>query len=135
MWWGKIKRSNREKKLHKGAYRTESGRSQMSTACKAKGRFKTTDLIISGDFEGELITSELLTTTENSVIQGRVVVHDAVIGGRLYGEILAKGQLTLLSSAIVEGSIACEALQIDLGASFDGVCFTSDPKVRLLKHT
>lgn len=108
---------------------------QLSSALKAKGRLRSPDLIISGDFEGELISSDLLTTTESSVINGRVVVNDAVIGGRIYGEIHAKGQLTLLSSAIVEGSIACTALQIDLGASFEGVCFTSDPKVRPLDCT
>ena len=110
-------------------------KSEVPSSCTVSGKMAAANLVISGNFEGELISSDLLTTTSESIFNGIAVVNDAVLGGRFYGEIRVKGQVTLLSTAILEGNIVCSNLKIDLGARFDGRCYTPGTGFGLVKYS
>jgi cytoskeletal protein CcmA (bactofilin family) len=86
---------------------------------KVSGKINTSgDVVIEGDFEGDIIARNLTINTTGRV-SGKVVVQTAIIDGELSPEINCSGLLTIKPNGRLHGKITYNDLIVELG----GKCF------------
>ena len=86
-----------------------------------KGSIKfSSDLIIDGKIEGEVISDGSLTIGENALIKGEVKTRSVIIFGKVEGNITVQERCEIKNNAILVGDIAAGTLAIKEGATFMG---------------
>ena len=86
-----------------------------------KGSIKfSSDLIIDGKIEGEVISDGSLTIGENALVKGEVKTRSLIIFGKVEGNITVQERCELKNNAILVGDIAAGTLAIEEGATFMG---------------
>ena len=78
------------------------------------------DVQIDGTIEGD-VTSRTLTVTDAATVRGSISAETIRIAGTVAGGITGKS-VTLTRTARVEGDIVHQALAIESGANFEGLC-------------
>ena len=82
---------------------------------KVSGKINTSgDVVIEGDFEGEIIARNL-TVNPTGRVTGKVTVQSASVDGELNPEIHCSGLLTIKSNGRVHGRITYSALSVEQG--------------------
>lgn len=82
----------------------------------------SSSLLINGRIEGNIRTSEKVTIGPSGSVTGNIICINADIEGRLEGELSVKDKLVLRATAFIIGDIFTSKLQIEQGASFNGMC-------------
>lgn len=80
----------------------------------------TSDIIVYGQVEGEVISDESVTVEQDASIKGPVTAKIVTLSGIIRGAVEAKEKLEILPSGKLVGSIATSNLIIHSGATFNG---------------
>ena len=81
----------------------------------------STDLIFDGSINGNINSEGSLTIGQNAKVVGDLKAEKAVIEGKVEGN----GEFTtcrLAPTSVINGSVSTVSLQMEEGASLDGVC-------------
>ena len=82
------------------------------------------DIQIEGKVDGA-VRANSLVIGDKAILVGDVYAEEAVVRGRVEGSIRAR-KVQLCATCHVEGNILHEALQVEIGAFFEGNCRHSD---------
>jgi cytoskeletal protein CcmA (bactofilin family) len=82
------------------------------------------DIQIDGRVEGD-VRSVGLVIGDKAEIHGEIFAEDVTVRGKVVGRICAR-KVLLAATSHVEGDILHEALAVESGAFFDGICRHSD---------
>ncbi len=82
------------------------------------------DIQIDGKVDGD-VRANSLVIGDKAILVGDVYAEEAVVRGRVEGSIRAR-KVQLCATCHVEGNILHEALQVEIGAFFEGNCRHSD---------
>ena len=90
---------------------------------KVSGKINTSgDVVIEGDFEGEIVARKL-TLHPTGRVTGKVIVQTASIDGELSPEINCSGLLTIKSKGLLQGKITYSDLIVEQGGKCLGEMF------------
>lgn len=81
-----------------------------------------TSIRIDGTVEGNVNCAAKLVLGESGKIVGNITSSNAEIEGHIEGELVIQERLVLKSSARLKGNINTQAIIIEEGAVFDGIC-------------
>ncbi len=82
----------------------------------------SSDIVIHGRIEGEVISSQSINIAETAYVKGPISGELVTISGKVRGSITATGKLEIQPSGKVFGSITSKDLSIKSGAIFVGKC-------------
>jgi len=85
------------------------------------------DLVIEGHFTGSIKTKHNIQIGKDAVIKANIEADIAHISGTVTGDISVKSKILLTKSAKLEGNLACQTLQIEEGAFFNGQSQMQNP--------
>ena len=80
------------------------------------------DLLIYGTVEGNIHCEGIVTTSQESHVNGNITTDSADISGVVSGDLEAKKKVSLSSTARLKGNLLASILVIEEGASFNGLC-------------
>lgn len=90
---------------------------------KLSGTLKdSSDIVVYGHVEGEVISDQTVTIEENASIKGPVSAKNVMLSGTVRGSIDANEKLELMPSGKLHGSMTTADLIIHSGAVFNGKC-------------
>jgi cytoskeletal protein CcmA (bactofilin family) len=96
-------------------------RNVLSADVEIKGSVKfTSDLIVDGRIEGEIISDGNLTVGENARLRTEIKTSAVIVYGKVHGNITAVDRVELKSTAEVVGDIKSKTLVMEAGAIFVG---------------
>lgn len=81
-------------------------------------------IIISGQIEGSLQTSQDLTIEKSGIVKADIKSSNLVLSGILVGNIDSKGIVTITKSGRMIGDIKSENIIINAGAQYKGTILT-----------
>lgn len=88
---------------------------------RVKGEFNGQgDIIVEGNFEGSLKTSNSLYVGDKAKIKASVEAKDGRVGGEVVGNIKLSGYLEVAGSAKIFGDIEAGSLSVARGAVING---------------
>ena len=100
---------------------TRDAETIIGPSVKVKGDFQGGgNLIIEGEFEGNIETTGDIRAGEKSKIVANIKASEAIIHGTLVGDITLSGLLELGSKANINGNIKSSSLQVNTGAIING---------------
>jgi cytoskeletal protein CcmA (bactofilin family) len=86
-----------------------------------KGELQGSDsVVLSGSFEGSIVTEGFLGIAEGATVKGRLTARDVVVEGHVQARIVAHGKVELRASARVQGDIEARGVALADGCFFDG---------------
>lgn len=91
----------------------------------------SSDIIVYGQVEGEVISDESVTVEQNASIKGPVTAQVVTLSGTIKGAVEAKQKLEILPSGRIAGSIATANLIIHSGAIFNGKSTMADKDAKV----
>lgn len=77
------------------------------------------DIVIDGEFNGEVNTSGSCEISENGNLHGSIKAHNITILGIIDGEVNAKNSIVVKKSAKTRGTLITPKISIDSGAQID----------------
>jgi cytoskeletal protein CcmA (bactofilin family) len=77
---------------------------------------------IDGDFEGQIITEDLLVIGAEADVRAQMSVGAAIIQGSVQGDIDAKSSVEVKAPGCIRGSVTTPHLIVEEGAAFGGFC-------------
>ena len=80
----------------------------------------SSDFVIDGHVEGEVISKGNLTVGDNAYIKGEIRTKSLTIYGKIEGNIFVDERCHLKSSGLLNGDIETGSLAIEEGACFSG---------------
>ncbi|MEM0995100.1 MAG: polymer-forming cytoskeletal protein [Bacteroidota bacterium] len=88
-----------------------------------EGQMNTTENVrLDGRLKGSLACQKRLVVGQKGIVEGSVAALEADISGRVEGDVQVEGLLILRASAKIGGTIKTKAIQIEMGATYDGDC-------------
>ena len=97
--------------------------SRISAHSFQKGNFYSdNDIRIDGVFEGDIVTNGKAVVGENAKVSGNIICANLDVWGNITGEVFVKDVLCLKASANVQGNMHYSRIQLEFGASFEGMC-------------
>lgn len=85
-------------------------------------------IVINGEAEGEITSSESIIIGQNALIRGPIKAKIVTVAGSVEGEIEAAEILEIMPTGQVNGKIEAETLIIKPGAIFIGQCIMKPSK-------
>ena len=106
--------------------------SVIGQGCKFVGNltFRGT-LILNGQFQGEVVSSDTLIVGEVGDLQADVRVGVAIVSGQISGQLTARERVELRGNAQIRGDIVTPKLVLEKGVKFNGHCKMKDEKVQV----
>jgi len=80
------------------------------------------NVVVNGQFKGEIYSSGELVVGKTGVIEGKVEIGTIVVHGEIQGDIKANSKIVINAPAVVRGDIIAPSLMIEEGAVFEGNC-------------
>lgn len=81
---------------------------------------------IDGEFKGEVLGSGTLIIGEGAYIEADIAVDNVVISGEVKGDLNIKKKVEITPSGKLSGNIKTSVLEVQEGATVDGMCQMSD---------
>ncbi len=107
--------------FNKDEKQTKEAETVIGASVKVKGAFVSKgDIIIDGEFEGSLETTNNILIGESAIITANIIGTNATIQGKLTGDVVLRDKLELGRNAIITGDIECENISILSGAIVNG---------------
>ena len=85
---------------------------------------------IDGKFEGTVQTNDTLVIGETGDMQADIDVGILVCKGKLKGTVVASKKIEMHPASKIIGNLQTPALDIELGAVFDGICDMTGKEAR-----
>lgn len=102
---------------------------------KLQGILKdTSDIIVYGQVEGEVISDESVTVEQDASIKGPVSANIVTLAGTIKGSVEAKEKLEILPSGKLNGSMTTKNLIIHSGAVFNGKSTMVEKDAKQVSH-
>jgi len=110
------------------------GSSLISNNTKVVGEIKgDKELIISGEFEGEINLTSFLLLKSDGKIKGKVEADNIVVEGHIEGDVVARQKIEIRAPGVFNGNVVCKQIAIEEGAFFQGeVCMDDGRQVKPL---
>ena len=97
--------------------------SRVSAQSYFKGSFYSdNDIRVDGTFEGDILTKGKAVVGEKARVLGNVICSSLDVWCKIKGDVYVKDTLSLKAPAVVEGNIYYTRIQLEIGASFEGMC-------------
>src|SRR5688572_26475990 len=88
---------------------------------------------VDGNFEGEIITDDLLLIGPGAEVRATINVGSIIINGSVEGDITAKVSVEIKAPGKLRGNVVTPALIIEKGVIFDGSCRMSEDNVKPIR--
>ncbi|MEE9181516.1 MAG: polymer-forming cytoskeletal protein [candidate division NC10 bacterium] len=92
---------------------------------KIEGKYTFTGtgiLLLNGEFQGEIVTTDALIVGEKAVVNATIRAASVVIIGEVVGNVQASGRVELRGTARVFGDLEAPVVVIEEGVLFRGQC-------------
>lgn len=94
---------------------------------KVEGTFTAEgDVLLEGEFYGELKTKGHLTVAESAKIKANVEAATMLMAGEISGNVKCSGQLELKASGKIFGDVEAGILSVETGAILRGKCLVGE---------
>lgn len=91
-----------------------------SALAKIEGKLQEQeDIVIDGNFTGDITTNGFCEISENGKLHGAVEARNIILMGVVDGEIYGKDSIVVKKSAKVRGTLITPRINIDSGAQID----------------
>ena len=81
----------------------------------------TANLVIHGKVNGNVTSTQTLSTAKGSRIKGNIIAKNAMISGEVHGDLEVSEKIVLGQTAHLVGNLKASILIIEEGAKFDGM--------------
>ena len=81
----------------------------------------TANLVIHGKVNGNVTSTQTLSTAKGSKIKGNIIAKNAMISGEVHGDLEVSEKIVLGQTAHLVGNLKASILIIEEGAKFDGM--------------
>jgi len=81
----------------------------------------TANLVIHGKVNGNVTSTQTLSTAKGSKIKGNIIAKTAMISGEVHGDLEVSEKIVLGQTAHLVGNLKASILIIEEGAKFDGM--------------
>ena len=81
----------------------------------------TANLVIHGKVNGNVTSTQTLSTAKGSKIKGNIIAKTAMISGEIHGDLEVSEKIVLGQTAHLVGNLKASILIIEEGAKFDGM--------------
>jgi len=97
--------------------------SVIGQGCDFEGNFTFRGtLILNGQFQGKVVSSDTLIVGETGDLQADVRVGVAIVSGQISGYLTARERVELRGNAKIRGDIVTPRLVLEKGVIFNGHC-------------
>lgn len=99
----------------------------ISEGCKITGSFAgNSDLMISGEIEGDSDVNGTVTLTQKGIWRGRLKASAVIVAGTVEGDVVAEGRVEIGDTANISGTVTGGAIAVAEGAVVQGTMRTTN---------